>query len=147
MAEITAKAYQDLRDYITANWKYIELRDEEGAPVIRLGVGDPRVTWTNVEGAQTLELTITIREVQIVTLHFLVHSLPVLYTKVASGEKAYSVESFSAFTMEDEGDNLQLNTRYKSLKLYNKVEELEEMLFLLLLLSTKKGGRYYGNAF
>ena len=105
MAEITAKAYQDLRDYITANWKYIELRDEEGAPVIRLGVGDPRVTWTNVEGAQTLELTITLRGTDSdITLPSTFASSAIY--KVASGGEAYSVESFSAFTMEGEGDEL-----------------------------------------
>lgn len=106
MAEITAQAYQDLRDYITANWKYIELRDEEGAPVIRLGVGDdPRVTWTHEAGAQTLELTVTIRGTDSDITLPITFASSAIY-KVASGGEAYSVESFSAFTMEGEGDEL-----------------------------------------
>ena len=35
---------QDIRDYIQANWKYIELRDESLNPVLRIGIEDPRVT-------------------------------------------------------------------------------------------------------
>lgn len=105
MAEITAKAYQDLRDYITANWKYIELRDGAESPVIRIGVDDPRVTWTNEVEAQTLELTVTIKGTDSdVTLPCTFASSAIY--KVASGGEAYSVESFSAFAMEGEGDEL-----------------------------------------
>ena len=36
MAEITQAAYQNLRDYIQVNWKYIELQDDLSNVIVRL---------------------------------------------------------------------------------------------------------------
>lgn len=44
MSEITSQAYSDLKNYIQTNWKYIELQDDLGNPIIRLSPSDSRVT-------------------------------------------------------------------------------------------------------
>lgn len=60
MAQITEYGWETIRNFIEENWKYIELQNETGTAIIRLGVGDSRVTWTHVDGATTLELQIKI---------------------------------------------------------------------------------------
>ena len=36
MSVVQNAGYQDIRDYIQANWKYIELRDDEQDSVLRI---------------------------------------------------------------------------------------------------------------
>ena len=103
MAEITSAAYQDLRDYIQSQWKYIELQDESGVAIIRLSPSDNRVTYT-AEG-QTLKLQVVVKgsDADINT--------PTTFAKsaifdVASGGTPYSVETFTSFTIESDQDEL-----------------------------------------
>ncbi|MED5103146.1 hypothetical protein P9858_23805 [Niallia circulans] len=103
MAEINTIGYQKIRDYIEANWKYIELQDGTGTPIIRLGVDDARVSWTHTAGSQTLKLQIVLNGSDI--------TLPKTFEKsaifdVASGGTALTVETFTAFTMEGANDEL-----------------------------------------
>lgn len=58
MAAITSAGYQDLRDYIEATWRYIEVRDTTGAAIVRLSPADPRVSWQHAPGDQTLKLRV-----------------------------------------------------------------------------------------
>lgn len=60
MGAISATGYQDLRDYIQANWRYIEVRDTTGAAIVRLTTSDPRVTWVHGAGEQTLKLRVVL---------------------------------------------------------------------------------------
>lgn len=105
MAEINEKGYQSIRDFIQSSWTHIELRDSEGSPVIRLDVSDPRVSYTNEENEQTLELTISLTgsDEDI--------SLPQEFAQSAlfsdeSQTESYSTEEFTPFTMESEPDEL-----------------------------------------
>lgn len=103
MAEINQIGYQKIRDYIEANWKYIELQDGSGTPIIRLGISDSRVSWTHTAGEQTLKLQVVVKGSDI--------TLPKTIAKsaifdVASGGTAISVETFTAFTMEGASDEL-----------------------------------------
>lgn len=107
MSEIKTAGYQDLRDYIQATWTYIELRDNEGAAIIRLPATDPRVSWTHEPGAQTLELTAVIKgsDPDI--------SLPQAIAgsalfKVDEGGEAISEETFIAFTLAAEEDEITI---------------------------------------
>lgn len=107
MAEITSSGYQSLRDFIQSTWKYIELRDGAGTPIIRLSPLDPRVTWTHQAGNQTLELTIVVKgsDSDISSV------LPKTFAQsaifdVASSGSPYSIETFTAFTMETDMDEL-----------------------------------------
>lgn len=104
MAEISASAYQKIRDYIQANWKYIELQDTSGTPVIRLGIGDARVSWTHAAGAQTVELTVVLSGSD-------GYALPKTFAKsaifdVAEGGTALSTETYTTFVMETTLDEL-----------------------------------------
>lgn len=108
MAEITQKAYQDLRDYIQATWKYIEIRDDKDTPIMRLEVGvDPRVNWSHSANAQTLEITAVISGDDVDVTLPKTFAKTAIY-KVATGGDAYSVEAFSAFTMESLADELTI---------------------------------------
>lgn len=105
MAEITSYAYQDLRDYIQSNWKYIELQNESGVAILRLSPTDSRCTWTHNAGDQTLKLQVVIKgsDTDI--------TLPCTFAKsvifnIATGGNAISEESFTPFTLESEQDEL-----------------------------------------
>lgn len=103
--EITNAGYQSIRDFIQGAWTYIELRDEVGTEILRLGVGDSRVSWTHVGDAQTLELQIVIKgDDSEVTLPQTFAS-SAIYAEGTAGEEL-AVESFSNFTMESIGDEL-----------------------------------------
>jgi hypothetical protein len=111
MAEITAQGYQDLRDYIETTWVWHELRDATTTPIIRISTADPRVSWTHVAEAQTLELTtiITGSDGDITSLPQTFAS-SALY-KVATGGDAFSVETFTQFTIEATNDQLTIKHR------------------------------------
>ena len=105
MAEITSSGYQSIRDFVESNWKYIELRSDANTPILRLGVGDPRVSWIHNEGAQTLELQIVVKGSDPEINLPMTFASSAIYSQ-ASGGSAHSVETFSPFTMEATGDEL-----------------------------------------
>lgn len=109
MSVVQNAGYQDIRDYIQANWKYIELRDEEQDPVLRIGIEDPRVTWTHTTGAQTLEMTCVIKgsDSDVASLLPQTFAGAALF-KVASGGSAMSAEVFTNFTMSSASDQLTI---------------------------------------
>lgn len=105
MAEILNAGYQSIRTFVEANWKYIELRDGAGLRILRLPVEDARVQWIHTANAQTLELQIVVRgsDAEI--------ALPKTFASsaiygVSTGGSAFSIETFSSFTMEASGDEL-----------------------------------------
>ena len=109
MSVVQNAGYQDIRDYIQANWKYIELRDEEQDPVLRIGIEDPRVTWTHTTGAQTLEMTCVIKGSDLDVAPLLPQTFAgAALFKVASGGSAMSEEEFTNFTMSSESDQLTI---------------------------------------
>lgn len=44
--EVEQAGYEDLQNYISDNWDYIELVDDEGDAVTRIGVADERLNIT-----------------------------------------------------------------------------------------------------
>ena len=111
MAAVTTNGYQDLRDHIQSTWKYIEIRDGSQAPVLRLECGvDPRVTWTHLAGAQTLEMQAVIKGSDAdITLPKTFAGAAIF--KVASGGTALSAETFTAFDMTATTDQLTITYR------------------------------------
>ncbi|MBT2680146.1 hypothetical protein J7E38_14115 [Bacillus sp. ISL-35] len=105
MAEITASAYSDLRNYIQSNWKYIELQDDTGVVIVRLSPSDSRVTWTHLAGEQTLKLQVIIKGSDSDITAPKTFAKSVIYN-VATGGNPLSVESFTAFTIEGDQDEL-----------------------------------------
>lgn len=107
MAEITTQAYQNLRDYIQTNWKYIELRDNTNVPILRIDTSDTRVTWTHTAGTNPLELTCVISGSDAdITLPKTFASSAIF--NVATGGDAFSLETFTAFTMSNTADQLTI---------------------------------------
>lgn len=104
MGEINEAGYVDLRAYIVDNWKFIELRDENDAAVVRLETTDPRVDWKTSEG-QTLELRVVITGSDAdITLDTQFKS-SALY-KVAADGDAFSEEEFTPFTIGEDEDEM-----------------------------------------
>jgi len=129
MAEITAEAYQDLRQYILDNWHFIELQNDSGTAVVRLSPNDSRVSWVHemIEGeaeiitwdqlgtpiyGDPVELLPNTLQLQIViTGADSEVSLPTTFTtsaiyKVDADGEPFSTESFEPFTMQNDQDEL-----------------------------------------
>jgi len=105
MAEITTFAYADLRNYIQANWNYIELQTDAGTPIIRLSPSDSRVTWTHTAGDQVLKLQVIVKGIDADITYPQTFGQSVIYN-VATGGDAYSTETFTPFTIESDDDEL-----------------------------------------
>lgn len=103
MAEITSQAYDNLRNYIQTNWNYIELRNDVGTGIVRLNTTDSRVTST-LEG-QTVKLQVVVKGSDTDIAYPITISSSAIYD-VATGGNAYSVESFTPFTIESDQDEL-----------------------------------------
>lgn len=105
MAEINTSGYQAIRDFIQSSWQYIELRDDTNAAIVRLSPSDSRVTWTHLSGEQTLKLQIVVKgsESDITVPQTFASSA--IYS-ISTGGSAYSVETFTPFTMESDQDEL-----------------------------------------
>lgn len=103
--EITNAGYKTVRDFIQNTWTFLELRDELGAPILRLGVGDSRVTWEHIADARVLKLQIIIKGTDAEINLPQTFASSALFTEKTGGE-GLAVESFSNFTMESEGDEL-----------------------------------------
>jgi len=109
MSVVQNAGYQDIRNYIQDNWKYIELRDENQDPVLRIGIGDSRVTWTHTAGAQTLEMTCVIKGSDSDVKNLLPKTFAgAALFKVESEGSAMSEEEFTNFTMSSESDQLTI---------------------------------------
>lgn len=109
MSVVQNAGYQDIRDYIQDNWKYIELRDEDQNPVLRIGIEDSRVTWTHTAGDQTLEMTCVIKGSDSDVADLLPQKFAgAALFKVESGGSAMSEEEFTTFTMSSESDQLTI---------------------------------------
>ncbi|MBY6273966.1 MAG: hypothetical protein CW346_17480 [Bacillaceae bacterium] len=105
MAEITSSAYQAIRDYIQQNWQYIELRDDLGNAILRLSPADSRVSWIHNAGDQVLKLQIVVKGSDADITKPQTFASSAIYD-VATGGNAYSIESFTPFTIESDQDEL-----------------------------------------
>ena len=105
--EIKSEGYQDIKDYIEANWIWVELRDSTGTVWGRISTSDTRVAWTHSSGDQVLEVTISLRgdDDDITLPQEFAES--VLY-KVETGGDEFSANTFSATTLEENDDELTI---------------------------------------
>lgn len=110
MAEVSAAAYQDIRDRIQSNWTYLELYDNNNAVIFRLAPSDARLTWTHAPGAQVLERQAVIKGNNAdVTLPKTFAKSAIF--KVATAGDALSTETFTNFTMQTVDDQLTIRHR------------------------------------
>lgn len=99
-SEVSSAGYQDLRDYIQNYWIYIELRNSQGNPVLRLGTLDPRVSWKHAAGAQELILQIEISGSDAdITLPVTIAGSAIF--KESTGGDSRSEDTFTVVTLED----------------------------------------------
>lgn len=110
MAEITSAGYQSVRDFIEANWVYIELRDDTSTPVLRLGVSDSRVSWTHNPGDQVLELTVVLKGSDADVPLGTTFGGSAIFD-VGTGGSALSEETFTPFTISVDEDQLTVKHR------------------------------------
>lgn len=111
MAEITNAGYQSIRNYIENTWKFIELRDDAGAPILRLSTDDPRVTFTHAPESQVLELSIVIKGDDAgITLPQKFQS-SVIFDQEAEGDALTPVEEFALFEMATTEDQITVRHR------------------------------------
>jgi len=106
MAEILGAGYQDLRDYIEANWIWIELRDDTNTPILRVDTSDPRVSWTHTPGDQVLELTIVVSGSDADITPPQTFRYSAIFKTGPTGGHLFSVEEFTPFTIETVDDQL-----------------------------------------
>lgn len=112
MAEILAAGYQNLRQHILDTWIWIELRDSNGDPVVRLSTSDPRVAWTSMDNTTNpLELVITVEggdaDIPVPTTF----RYSAIYNIGPTGGSAFSVEEFTQFTISANEDQLTVRHR------------------------------------
>lgn len=103
MAEITAYAYEKIREFAETNWKYIELQDDTNTPIVRLTNTDPRVTI--VKDASTIKITITVKGSDVDITAPKTFTKSIVYDK-AIGTDAISTEVFTPFTILGDEDTL-----------------------------------------
>ena len=111
MAEVTEYGYSTLRNFIQGSWKYVELQDETSTPIIRLGIGDSRVSWlTHDEGANILKLQVVISGADV--------TLPKTFAKtviydVASGGEVIASADIEITTLTQVIDELTVVSVFK----------------------------------
>lgn len=110
MKEITEAAYQRIRDFIENNWIFMELRDENDVPFLRISTSDSRLEWTHQPNDRILELTARITgsdpDIQL-PQNF---AKSVIYD-VGDGGDELSANDLSPFTMLRETDSIVIQHR------------------------------------
>jgi hypothetical protein len=113
MAEVTAAAYQDIRNYIQANWKYVELRDDKGDPITRIQIGgDSRARWTHEAGAPVLEAEVIVQGADAdIPIPCIIRQS--LAYKSATGGEPFSVETMTPFYIMDASDKCVIRHQFQ----------------------------------
>lgn len=105
--EFSTAGYSDLRTYVEANWKYIEIRKSDNSALLRKTTSDARVRWAHSSGAAVLILEITLSGSDAdVSLPVTVNRSAVY--KAASGGSALSEDAFTAVTLAVAEDKITI---------------------------------------
>lgn len=107
----TDAGYQDLRNYIVANYKYIAIVDSSDAEVMRLEIGvDSRANWTHAVGANPIEVTVNLKgsDAEISEPRTF---LKTYLHKTAADTDRLAGGLYTQFTMESDDDTLQLKVQ------------------------------------
>ncbi|OLN22902.1 hypothetical protein BTO30_07090 [Domibacillus antri] len=104
MAEITAEAYTDLRNHIQTDWKYIELVSDLDSAIVRLdATTDVRCTSTISGNNVVITVVVKGSDADITAPVTIAGSK--IYD-VATAGTSYSTETFTAFTIAGDQDEL-----------------------------------------
>lgn len=109
MAEVTEAAYQNIRNHLQTTWGYIELRNNEGAPITRIPIGtDARAKWVHSAGDRTLNVQVTVKGADADIPIPSIIGGAALYN-VATGGEAFTVETFTLSYIMDASDTCVIN--------------------------------------
>lgn len=104
--EITNAGYQTLRDFVQANWNYVEIRNDTGAAVLRIATSDPRCAWLHTPGAPVLQLQVIISGADLPSLPLTLAGAAFFNTP--TGGDALAETTFTAATLTTIEDQLKL---------------------------------------
>lgn len=105
MTQITDYAYSKIRNYISTNFVYLELQDESSTAIKRFTVADGlTITVDNTNKLVKYQLVVTGADA---TFTGKTVAKSVLYDSVVSTD-AIATEIFTAFTFENENDELTI---------------------------------------
>ena len=110
MANINEVGYQKVRQFVLENWKYIEIQDENGTAIKRLGT-DNGLTITGDKTTQQIEYKVVISGTDS-SFNGKTVNKSAIYD-VGSGGEAIAEATFTAFTFESEDDELTVIHRLK----------------------------------
>ena len=111
MADVSAAAYADVRDYIQTNWTHFELRDGAGAQILLVDIAaDTRLSWTHAAGANPLEVTGVFTGSDLDIPAAQVAGGSALY-KGAAGSMMHAETFASTFTFNNDADQLTVRHR------------------------------------
>lgn len=110
MAQISTEGYNDLKQYVSATWKYIAVYNSS-AELFRISTEDERVTMGSTE---TNPLTITLvlegSDAELTTLPTTVDAVG-LFKAESLGECMTAEEKFESFTFEQDADKLTIEMK------------------------------------
>lgn len=105
MTQITDYAYSKIRNYISTNFVYLELQDESNTAIKRFTVADGlAITIDDINKLVKYQLVVTGADT---TFTGKTVAKSVLYD-VATGGTSIATETFTAFTFENENDELTI---------------------------------------
>ncbi len=110
MAQITEYTYMLIRDLLESKVKYIELRDDTGAKIIRIPLTDPRVTHTYDRTKQEQVYSVLIKGTDVDIPIPTVFASSALF-ETADSVDALSIETMTTFQLNAEVDELTITHR------------------------------------
>ncbi|MGI2326418.1 hypothetical protein [Planococcus sp. YIM B11945] len=105
MAEINQYGYQKIREFVIANWKYLEVRKPDGTVLKRFGTADGLVITGN-GSTPTIEYKLVIKGSDALFTNQTVGKSVVFDSP--TGINAIATESFTNFTFESADDELTI---------------------------------------
>jgi hypothetical protein len=109
MGEIQSNGYQDFRDYVVANWDYIEIYDDTGTSVTRLSIsGDSRSQWLDLDGDKIIKAEFDVTGVDSdISLPVTLES-SALWDASSGGDQKTLKEQFASAHLNQDGDSVKI---------------------------------------
>lgn len=110
MAQISTHGYNDLKEYVAANWNHIAVYNSS-VELFRISTSDSRVTvGSTAVNPLTITLVLTGSDSELASLPKAVDAVG-LFKASAEGECMTGQESFTSFTFEQAADKLTIEMK------------------------------------
>lgn len=113
MSELTADAYQSLRDFavsattIPNEWDFIEIYDDTGSAVTRVSItGDSRCQWLDIDGDAILKVEFDVTASDSDISYPVTIDSAAIWDSSSGGRQITAKESFAQATFNQDGDNV-----------------------------------------